>query len=267
MQKTEDSIPGPSSAPSIFDESGCMDLGPSHSVCFSPIELPLLQPSAHQCSRQVPCRSASSPADLPALPLSSIQVGCWGCFQWANRQSHRQTDWPTGRPPGRPPDLVADLVLLSALKFLMLVSKLPVWPNAQLFLWSISVNHFHQFSLSLTFYQLPSLVRARVPSHAHTPRGSICSHSSYRLCMSSPLVMLWVTLPAHSHIHNLPQGAAASFQRFSLQEGIMLLICFCYATSTFHSVGIPRLFGRVGGIPPFSRGPCSVPPLHYLPLL
>ena len=161
----------------------------------------------------------------------------------------------------------------------MLGSELPAQLNVQLFLWYICIHHFVSFSVSLTLFQLPSLVGARVSRHPQASRVGISPSSSCRCCMSFPPPQPgYVTShPAKSLCqHTFSQSHTQFFQSSSLLLKLlpfgrhMLLICLCYAMClkccAFRSVGIPShsfcwIVG-VQGVLTF-MDPCSVPRYTY----
>ena len=122
------------------------------------------------------------------------------------------------RPPGRPPDLLAgfpaDLVedpYYSACPNFKCSSQNFLHGQTPGSSYGALVSAVFVSFVSLTLFWLPSLVRARVASHAQASRVGICPHPWHRLCMSFLLAMSWVTPLVHVLIVMciiLPQAAA-----------------------------------------------------------
>ena len=149
----------------------CCALSPSHSVHFSPPQLPLLQPSAY---KYVHVLSQASP----------LQHG------------HLQTSRPcvSGCTP-----------------ILRLGSELPAWPNIQLFLWCISACHFCQLLSVFDSLPAAIFSWGRNSEPCTSIQGRHCSLQPRQDCMSSPLLyhksLCWVTVVL-TVTHNLPQATA-----------------------------------------------------------
>ena len=75
------SFPSHSSAPSIPHESVCTSLGP-RSISFSPQELPLLQPSAHQCGCVPGSAAVLCEGGVLSMFPAYLQTSCFSALQF-----------------------------------------------------------------------------------------------------------------------------------------------------------------------------------------
>ena len=141
----------------------------------------------------------------------------------------------------------------------MLSSELPAWSGSSY--GALVSNMFVSSPVSLTLFQLPSLVRARVPSNSQAFREGIYpslhhpSHSSRRHCVSF--------LPGCVTSHCVFLQSQTQFCSFwdlpfrTAQAVNLPFLSMCLKCCTFHSVGIlpapflpPAELGGDGGAPP-----------------